>query len=315
MDVLKTPVERFENLDGYPFEPNFVSVPDGEGGTLNVHYVDEGPRDGQPVIMVHGNPTWSYMWRKLIPVLAEAGYRAIAVDMVGMGRSDKPSTLEDYSVARHIAWLQAALIDGLDIQNAHFVLHDWGGIVGLRLVANNQDRVASVTYSNTAFPTWEPGKEITEMYREDGKSYRPFQDMIRQTEDWPHWEMLSQLILTDMPESVKNGFAAPYPEPAYVVGNRAFALMLPVRNDNPMLEDNWRALEKLKTFTRPFQCIYSDKDQVAPTGYKSVRPFIPGAGDREAIILEGGSHFLLEDIPEAYIDEVLKFLSEQGRAE
>jgi haloalkane dehalogenase len=309
MKVLRTPDARFENLPDYPFAPNYVEVPDGEGGALRMHYVDEGPRDGQAVVMIHGNPTWSYMWRALIPALSNAGYRAIAVDMIGMGRSDKPAALEDYSIARHEAWLKAGLIDALDLTNAHYILHDWGGIVGLRVVANNQDRVASVVYSNTGFPTWEPGKEITEMIRPGTEVLLPFQEMVRQTDEWPHWEQVSALAVTEMSDAVKAAFAAPCPDPSYIVGNRAFALMLPTRNDNPMLEDNWRALERLKSFEKPFLCVYSDKDIVAPTGYKSVQPFVPGAAAYEPIILEGGSHFLLEDIPDAYCDTVLAHLS------
>ncbi|OUX95031.1 MAG: hypothetical protein CBB77_02300 [Hyphomonas sp. TMED17] len=310
MDILRTPDDRFEGLKDYPFAPQYADIPDFSGGSLRMHYVDEGPRDGAPVVMIHGNPTWSYMWRKLIPVLADAGYRTIAVDMVGMGRSDKPSAIDDYSIARHEKWLEACLIEALDLRDAHFILHDWGGITGLRLIANHQDRVASVIYSNTGFPTWEPGKEISKMIRPGTDFLRAFQNIIRSTEDWPHWETLVQQLLTDPDDAVKAGFAAPCPEPAYVVGNRAFALNLPTRNDNPMLEDNWRALEKLKSFQKPFQCIYSDKDQVAPTGYQSVRPYIPGAAEREEIILKGGGHFLLEDIPDAYIAEVIKFLSD-----
>jgi haloalkane dehalogenase len=249
------------------------------------------------------------MWRSLIPVLAEAGYRAIAVDMIGMGRSDKPALLDDYTIARHEAWLKAGLIDGLGLTNAHFILHDWGGIVGLRVVANNQERVASVIYSNTGFPTWEPGKEIKEMIRPGTEVLRPFQEMVRQTEEWPHWEQVAAIVLSDMTDSVKAGFAAPCPDPSYVVGNRKFALMLPTQNDNPMLEDNWRALEKMKSFEKPFLCLYSDKDIVAPNGHKSVHPFIPGAQAYDPIILEGGSHFLLEDIPGAYGDAVLTHFS------
>jgi len=312
MEFLRTPDERFENLDGYPFTPNYIDVPDGEGGQLRMHYVDEGPRDGQPVVMVHGNPTWSYMWRRLIPRLADAGYRAIAVDMIGMGRSDKPASIDDYSIARHEHWLEAGLIDGLGLTNAHFILHDWGGIVGLRVVANRQARVASVIYSNTGFPTWEPGKEIVEMNRPGAEFLRAFQDTIRQMEDWPHWEQVAGIVLSDMSDTIKAGFAAPCPDPSYIVANRKFALMLPTRNDNPMLEDNWRALEKLKSFQKPFLCLFSDKDVVAPKGYESVHRFIPGAAAREPVILEGGSHFLLEDIPEAYGNEVLKFLNGQN---
>ncbi|MEO9971330.1 MAG: haloalkane dehalogenase [Hyphomonadaceae bacterium] len=309
MEFLRTPDERFENLDGYPFAPNYIDVPDGEGGSLRMHYVDEGPRGGQPVVMVHGNPTWSYMWRSLIPRLADAGYRAIAVDMIGMGRSDKPASMDDYTIARHERWLEAGIIDGLGLNNAHFILHDWGGIVGLRVVANNQDQVASVVYSNTGFPAWEPGKEIVEMNRPGAEFLRAFQDTIRQTEDWPHWEQVAGMVLSDMSDTVKAGFAAPCPDPSYIVANRKFALMLPTQNDNPMLEDNWRALEKLKSFERPFLCLYSDKDVVAPTGYKSVHPFIPGAANYDPVILEGGSHFLLEDIPEAYCEAVLGHLT------
>ena len=312
MEVLRTPEARFDGLKDYPFAPHYVMVPDGEGGSLRMHYVDEGPRDGQPVVMIHGNPTWSYMWRSLIPVLADAGYRAIAIDMVGMGRSDKPAALEDYSIDRHEAWLEAALITALDLRDAHFILHDWGGITGLRVVARHQARVASVVYSNTGFPTWEPGREITVMNRPGAEFLQAFQDMIRQTEDWPHWEQVASIVLCDLSDEVKAGFAAPCPEPAYVVANRKFAMMLPTRNDNPMLEENWRALERLKSFEKPFLCLYSDKDIVAPEGHRSVRGLIPSAAAREPVILEGGSHFLLEDIPEAYAREVLTFLRNQG---
>jgi len=311
MEFLRTPDERFEGLDGYPFAPNYVDVPDGEGGQLRMHYVDEGPRDGQPVVMVHGNPTWSYMWRSLIPRLADAGYRAIALDMIGMGRSDKPASLDDYSIARHEAWLEAGLIDGLGLNKMHLILHDWGGIVGLRVAANYQDRIASVIYSNTGFPTWEPGKEIVQMSRPGSDFLSSFQDMVWQTEDWPHWEQVAAIVLSDMSDTVKAGYAAPCPDPSYIVANRKFALMLPTQNDNPMLEDNWRALEKLKSFEKPFLCLYSDKDVVAPKGYESVHPFVPGAAAYDPIILEGGSHFLLEDIPETYANEVLKFLDKQ----
>ncbi len=315
MQVLRTPDARFEGLTDYPFAPHYVMVPDGEGGTLRMHYVDEGPSEGQPVVMIHGNPTWSYMWRSLIPVLARAGYRAIAIDMIGMGRSDKPAALEDYSIDRHATWLEAALIDGLDLKDAHFILHDWGGITGLRVVASHPDRVASVVCSNTGFPTWEPGKEITEMNRPGTEFLRAFQNTICEMQDWPHWEQVASVVLSDMSDAVKAGFAAPCPAPAYVVANRKFALMLPTRNDNPMLEGNWHALQRLTSFDKPFLCLYSDRDIVAPDGHRSVRGVIPGAAAREPVILEGGSHFLLEDVPEAYGQEVLTFLREQAGVE
>lgn len=313
MDYLRTPDECFENLADYPFAANYVDVSDFEGGTLRMAYVDEGPRDGPPVVMIHGNPTWSYMWRKLIPVLAENGYRAIAIDLIGMGRSDKPTKMSDYSIARHEAWVKEALFDRLDLTNAHFILHDWGGIIGLRAIADNQDRVESIIMSNTGFPVRDPDEPIAEMARKGAKMLRRFQLYIRFKKNWQHWKMLRKLVLSEMPDTDVAGFAAPYPHKKYLTGNRQFTQMLPTRNDNPILAENWRALQKLKSFDKPFQTIYSNKDQVAPKGYNSVRPVIPGTRDYETIILKGGSHFLLEDIPEDYTREALAFLkSVQG---
>lgn len=310
MNYLRTPDACFETLTDYPFEPHYVDVDDFEGGTLRMHYVDEGPEDGTPVVMIHGNPTWSFMWRKFIPQVAAAGFRAIAIDLVGMGRSDKPTRMEDYSIDRHEKWVDQMLFDKIGLKKAHMVLHDWGGIIGLRVIANNMDKVTSITMSNTGLPVLDPNEEIVELDRPDGETYRAFQAYVKVTEDWKHWELLEQLVLADMPAKDVAGFAAPYPEKEYLTGNRQFTQMLPTRNDQPMLTENWAALQKLKKFEKPFQCIYSDKDQVAPDGYKTVYPEIPGTRAYEPIILTGGSHFLLEDIPDEYANAALSFLNE-----
>ena len=307
MNLLRTPDACFEGLADFPFAANYVDISDHEGGKLRMGYVDEGPRDGQPVVMIHGNPTWSYMWRKLIPVLAENGYRAIAIDLIGMGRSDKPTQMSDYTIARHEAWVKEALFGKLDLKGAHFILHDWGGIIGLRATADHQERVASVIMSNTGLPVRDPNKPIRKMAR-GSRMLRAFQLYVRFRKNWQHWKTLSRITIKDMPAHDVASFAAPYPDKRYLTGNRQFTQMLPTRNDNPMLTENWHALQKLKSFEKPFLTLYSDKDQVAPKGYHSVRPVIPGTRDYEPVILEGGSHFLLEDIPEAYSREVIAFL-------
>ncbi|WP_416831512.1 MAG: haloalkane dehalogenase [Erythrobacter sp.] len=308
MNRLRTPDACFENLVEFPFSANYVDVSDHEGGCLRLAYVDEGPNDGPPVVMIHGNPTWSYMWRKLIPVLAANGYRAIAIDLIGLGRSDKPTQMSDYTIARHEAWVREALFEKLQLTDAHFILHDWGGIIGLRAIADHQDRVASVIMSNTGFPVRNPDEPIKKMARKGAAMLRRFQLYIRFRKNWQHWKTLSRITLKDMPAEDVAGFAAPYPDKRFLVGNRQFTQMLPTRNDNPMLVENWHALQKLKSFEKPFQAIYSDKDQVSPKGFHSVRPAIPGTRDYEPIILKGGSHFLLEDVPEAYAREVIAFL-------
>ncbi len=307
MDFNRTPDSCFDNLADYPFAPNYVEVDDFEGGKLRMHYVDEGPKNGKSVVMIHGNPTWSYMWRKLIPSLADNGYRAIAIDLIGAGRSDKPTKMSDYTIARHEAWVKQALFEKIGIKDANFILHDWGGIIGLRAIADNQNEVASIIMSNTGLANRDPNKPITKMARKGAGFLRAFQLWIRFNKGWKHWKTISKITLADMPQEDIASFAAPYPDKSFLTGIRQFTQMLPTRNDNPILIENWRALQKLKSFDKPFLNLFSDKDKIAPRGYKSVRPAIPGTRDYEPIILKSGSHFLLEDIPDDYANEVLKF--------
>ena len=312
MKIRKTPERCFDNLPDYDFEPHYLTLDDDEGGTLDMHYIEAGPADGQPVVMIHGNPTWSFMWRKIVRLLGDAGYRAIAIDMIGMGRSDKPTKMRDYTIARHEKWVRQALFDKLDLIGVHLVLHDWGGIIGLRVAAEAQDRLASITFSNTGLPVRDPNEEMTQMAMPGSGFLRKFQLFVRFNPFWRHWNMLAKICATKLSKQVVAGYAAPYPSFRYLTGNRQFTQMLPTRYDNPMLVDNFRARQKLASFDKPFLCLFSDKDIVAPNGHQSVRPFIKGAAKRETLILKGGSHFLVEDIPDAYGTALLDFLEEIG---
>ena len=312
MKIRKTPDKYFANLPDYDFAPHYLTLDDDEGGTLDMHYIEAGPADGQPVIMIHGNPTWSFMWRKIMRQLGDAGYRAIAIDLIGMGRSDKPTKMSDYTIARHEKWVRQALFDKLDVHGAHLVLHDWGGIIGLRVAADRQDRLASITFSNTGLPVRDPRAAITQMAMPGAGLLRKFQLFVRFNPFWRHWHMLAAICRTKLAKNVVAAYAAPYPNFRYLTGNRQFTQMLPTRFDNPMLADNFRARQKLASFDKPFLCLFSDKDIVAPDGHKSVRPFIKGAAKRAPVILKGGSHFLVEDIPDAYGAALLDFLKEIG---
>jgi len=252
MKFNRTSDSCFENLADYPFAPNYVEVDDWEGGKLRMHYVDEGPRNGPLIVMLHGNPTWSYMWRKLIPVLVSNGYRAVAIDHVGAGRSDKPTKMSDYTIARHEAWVKQALFEKIGVNNAHFILHDWGGIIGLRAIADNQDKVSSIIMSNTGFSVREPNKPITKMARKGAGFLRAFQLWIRFNKGWKFWKTISKITLSGMPQADIDSYAAPYPDKSDLTGIRQFTQMLPTRNDNPMLAENWQALQKLKNFEKPF---------------------------------------------------------------
>jgi haloalkane dehalogenase len=306
--ILSTPPGVTVGLAGYPFASHFVSIPDGAGGSLRVHYVDEGPRAGRPVVFVHGNPSWSFLWRAQIAAVAAAGYRALALDLVGLGLSDKPSELADYSVARHVTWTRAALFEALALRDFVFVLHDWGGIIGLRLVAEFPERVAGVAISNTGLPARDPAEPLPPGPLEASGPFAAFQKMAREVPRWEPWTMLEGVMVTPVREEVRAGYRAPYPEPALTIGSRAFTQLLPTRPDNPMLPDNWRAWQVLERWQRPLVTLYSDRDIVAPAGWQALVLRVPGAKGQPHAILAGGGHFLQEDIPDAYNAALLDWL-------
>ena len=307
MKILSTPHGAAAGLADYPFEPNFTSVPDGDGGNLRMHYVDIGPRTGRPVVFLHGNPSWSYIWRHPLEALSELGFRAIAVDLVGMGLSDKPSELTDYTVARHVAWTRSLLIDALELQDAVLVLHDWGGIIGLRLLADSPDRFAGVAISNTGLPERDPAEPLPQVVEAKGP-FVDFQNAARLAPVWEPWKLLPIVMVTPPSENVVAGYHAPYPEAELTIGSRAFTQLLPTRPDNPMLPDNWKAWQALEHYRQPLVTIFSDKDSVAPHGWKPLVERIPGAKGQPHTILAGGGHFLQEDIPDAYTGALLDWL-------
>ncbi len=192
MDVLQTPDDRFSAVPDYPFEPHYVEVPDGVGGHLRVHYVEEGPRDAPPVLLLHGEPSWSFLYRTMIPVLVDAGLRAIAPDLVGCGRSDKPAARDDYTYQRHVDWM-AALLAALDLGDATLVGQDWGGLIGLRLVAEHPDRFARVVAANTFLPTGD---------RDPGDAFRAWQRFSQETPTFDVGRIVSTGCTSELPPAV-----------------------------------------------------------------------------------------------------------------
>ncbi|MDH3623585.1 MAG: haloalkane dehalogenase [Myxococcales bacterium] len=311
MQILTTPEDAAAGLADYPFTSHRVPVPSGDGGTLRVHYVDEGPADARPVVFLHGNPSWSYIWRHPIAAVTEAGFRAVALDLVGMGLSDKPTELADYTVARHVAWTGAALFEQLDLRDTILVLHDWGAIIGLRLLAEHPERVAGVVVSNTGFPERDPDEPLPETIEASGP-FADFQRMARKAPRWEPWTLLPMVMATPISDEVTAGYRAPYPDASLTIGSRAFTQLLPTRPNNPMLPDNFRAWKVLEKFDRPFLTLFSDKDMVAPNGWKPLVARVPGAKGQPHQILEGGGHFLQEDIPEAYSAALVSWLRGSG---
>ena len=201
MEVLRTPDEQFKNLPGYDFEPHYVEVLSGDGGSLRVHYIDEGPRDGPPVLLMHGEPSWAYLYRKMIPVLVDAGFRAIAPDLIGFGRSDKPTPRDEYTYQRHVDWM-TAFIEAIDLKGATVFGQDWGGLIGLRLVAENPDRFDRVVAANTFLPTGD---------RPAGEAFMRWREYSQRIPDFDAGWIVNSGCTTDLSDEIKDAYRAPLP--------------------------------------------------------------------------------------------------------
>ena len=286
MQTVRTPEERFEGLPDYPFQPNYTVIDDGEGGELRVHHLDEGPSDAAPVLLMHGEPSWSYLYRHMVPVLAEAGHRVVAPDLVGFGRSDKPTEQSDYSYARHVEWMRQLLFDRLDLRNITFFGQDWGGLVGLRLVAADPDRYARVVVGNTGLPTGEG--RLSE-------AFLAWQQFAQESPSFPIGQIINGGCTTDLSDEVIAAYDAPFPEDRYTAGARIFPTLVPTRPDDPAHDDNVAAWEVLSRFEKPFLCAFSDSDPITKGGERIFLEKVPGTKGQPHTTIEGGGHFLQED--------------------
>lgn len=307
MRILSSPENAIDGLVGYPGERRWVEIPAGDGQHLRVHMVDANPGGSAVVVLLHGNPSWSYLWRHQVGPLVEADYRVIVPDLVGMGMSDKPSDIDDYTVDRHVEWMRALLVDELALADVDMVLHDWGGIIGMRLAAENPGLTRRMVISNTGLPDRDPAEPLPENIEATGP-LADFQKMAREAPVWEPWAMLPMVTVTEPAADVVEGYRAPYPDPSLTIGSRAFTQLLPTRPDNPMYPANHDAWKVLEQWTKPVLTIFSDQDVVAPGGWKPIVARIPGAEGQPHVILEGGGHFLQEDIPKAYNKALLAWL-------
>ena len=296
MEFLRTPDECFNGLPGYDFAPNYLEVDDTEGGTLRVHYLDEGDPLGPVVLLLHGEPTWSFLYRKMIPIIADAGFRVIAPDLVGFGRSDKPVKTTDYTYARHVAWMLEVLIQ-LKLSDIHLICQDWGGLIGLRLVGEHPELFAKVLAANTLLPT---GEE-------------------KPTEAFLSWQRFSQeanplpigMIVTQgkMGEDVMQGYDAPYPDESYKAGARIFPMLVPATPDVPGVVENKAAWKVLNKFKKPFLTVFGGDDPFTAHGAQQMRKQIPGCKGQSHKVLPGIGHFIQEEAGEALAEEAVTFFS------
>jgi haloalkane dehalogenase len=294
VDVLRTPDERFSDLPGYPFAPHYVDV-DG----LRIHYVDEGPRDAAPVLLLHGEPSWSYLYRRMIPVIVAAGHRAVAPDLVGFGRSDKPSRREDYTYQRHVDWMRGTLL-GLELRGVTLVCQDWGGLIGLRLVAEHADRFARVVAANTMLPTGD---------RHPGEAFLAWQRFSQETPRFHVGGIVKGGCVEDPSEAVIAAYDAPFPDDSYTSGARQFPMLVPITPEDPAAGPNRAAWEELKRFERPFLCAFSDSDAITRGGDRVFQSLVPGTQGQPHTTIVGAGHFLQEDRGEELAAVVVDFIA------
>lgn len=299
--VYRTPDERFENLPGYDFTPHYKDI---QG--YRVHYLDEGPADGQPILLLHGEPTWSYLYRKMIPVLTAAGHRCIVPDLIGFGRSDKPASMDVHTYKFHVDTM-TELVEALDLQKATFFGQDWGSLIGLRVVAENEERFARVVVGNAGLPV--------------GTASGP--EALPEGSAFVQWKAMNQAMIDrgDMPvgmmvsgqvndPSVAAAYDAPFPEPKYKAGPLIMPQRVPVFADDPANDANRKAWEVFRAWEKPFLTAFSDGDPITRGGEVLFQQRVPGAKGQPHTTIKDAGHFLQEQKGEELARVIVKFIAD-----
>ena len=293
MESLRTPDERFANLPGFPFGPHYV-----ETSGLRMHYLDEGPPGGEVVLMLHGEPSWCYLYRKMIPIVTAAGYRAIAPDLFGFGRSDKPASQDDYTYQFHVDAI-TDFVRQLDLKGITLVCQDWGGLIGLRVAAENTGRFARIVAANTFLPTGD---------NPPGEAFLRWREFSQKAPELPVGGIIRGGTKTELAPGVEAAYNAPYPDETYKAGARKFPLLVPTSPDDPASDANRRAWEVLRAWEKPFLCAFSDGDPVTHGAERVFIASVPGTKGQPHTTITGGGHFLQEDCGEALAAAVVDFI-------
>ena len=293
MNSIRTPESRFENLPDYDFAPHYVEI-----DSLRMHYVDEGPQDANPLLLLHGEPSWSYLYRKMIPPLAAAGHRVIAPDLIGFGKSDKPISIRDYSYAGHVDWMRQ-FIEALDLNDITLFGQDWGALIGLRVAAENQARFARIAIGNGALPTGDQPMS---------EAFIQWRDYAMTNTRFDIGGVFQRASMLDLSNEVVAAYDAPFPDETYKAGARAFPSLVPITPDDPASEANRRAWAVLGQWNKPFLTAFGDKDPILGGGERAFKKRVPGAAGQPHVIIKDAGHFLQEDKGEELAAALLAFI-------
>jgi haloalkane dehalogenase len=299
MQVLRTPDERFADLPDFPYAARYTDITDAASGVrLRIAAVDEGPRDGAPVLLLHGEPTWSFLYRKIITSLVAKGCRVVAPDLVGFGRSDKPAAREDYTYERHVAWMRDWLVAN-DLTSITLFCQDWGGLIGLRLVAAMPERFARVVAANTFLPAGQGATPAFEAWLQFSQSVPVF----------PTGMIINGGSVRELSEAERNAYEAPYPDESYKAGARQFPALVPVKPEMASVAENIEAWKVLEAFDKPFLTAFSDSDPITKGADARLQARIPGCKGQAHTTIVSGGHFLQEDQPEAVAEVIHAFIA------
>jgi haloalkane dehalogenase len=300
--VLRTPDSRFEDLAGYPFAPRYLTIPDLENGTLRIHFVDEGHATAPAILLLHGNPTWSYSYRRVIPILSEAGFRVVAPDLVGLGRSDKPAEPSDYSYSRHLEWLRLT-IEALDLSNATLVGQDWGGIMSLCLLDEIAPQFDRILVSNTGL--YRPGLAG----EKSEAAAAAWFEICSSAEPLPIGPAIASQSLRGLTDQEIAGYEAPFPTEPYKAGARAFASLIPsLLHAEETRAASLKGWAQLARWEKPFQVAFSDQDFMTAPFAEPLRSGAPGAKGQPQVTIQDAKHYVQDDAPHALASEILAFI-------
>jgi haloalkane dehalogenase len=293
-DCIRTPDSRFEGLPAYDFAPHYVDV-DG----MRMHYVDEGPREGEVVLLLHGEPSWSYLYRHMIPPLRDAGLRVIAPDLIGFGKSDKPTRKTDYSYAGHVGWM-TAFIEALDLSGINLFCQDWGSLIGLRVAAENEHRFARIALGNGALPTGDQAIP---------KAFKIWRAFALYSPWFPIGRILQMGTVDELSAAEVAAYDAPFPSARYKAGARAFPKLVPTTPDDPARDANRAAWDVFRQWTKPFLTTFSNRDPIMRGGEKVWQDSVPGAQGQEHVIIRNAGHFLQDDKGPELAEVLIRFIA------
>ena len=298
MEVKRTPDNRFENLPNYDFEPHYTEVTATDGTRLRMQYIDAGPSTGDVVLLLHGEPSWSFLYRKMIPAITTAGLRAVAPDLIGFGRSDKPADRSDYSYASHMDWM-TQFVEQLGARDITMFCQDWGGLIGLRLAAEQPDWFARIVAANTFLPTGDMRL---------GEAFEAWRDYSQNVDDFNIGNIVNGGCVSELSEDVVAAYDAPFPDDSYKAGARQFPSLVPSTPDDPAAPANRKAWEVLSSWRKPFLTTFSDSDPVTKGADGLLQSMIPGAEGMPHTTIAGGGHFLQEDKGEEIAEHLVAFV-------